>query len=704
MAEVSRYPSESSSGSLWIDQQFPELWNRFLLTFGCHDVDPKLPTYFFQGGESALDRCLIPDSYVSAAKLHPSVYTVPSHIVNGHEIIKMKLNVRPTVISNPLHPKHVTIPSGVFIPGKDGTPVKPTSALQELIRLLHREHDRLYCQRQPCFTSTPSRDDYNHLAEGCSSYEAGHTNTSLRALINGEDECPEYLGSYLTIASCFWTWWRTQPAPKVHPDIRPYVRARKYLRVNAQSVNVPKAIVEDLILASRKAIIQDTHGLFVSNGCYALPTLFIHQMLEVVETCIEGIPFVPNDEANSQARGLGNMVAFWERMRSICPKVNIYHGPILTKEGEQCITDKDLDLAMLATREFWCESPPDADQAWDLVLKEYNNCEPWQDIPVPPSSAFYSTLLHTKDSAPGPDGIPYSAWRLLPDVTVDALLSYFYDIVNGTALPPLQVGVWIRKAKSCPTADHFRPLGVPNTIDRLIDGAIASHVMSYTAHLLHPSQAVMSCFKEPQKAVTAIQTILDGTGPACALLADLSKAFERVNPYWILELLRIRQAPRWLVIYTKFVLFDRRVTHKVQGRLLPSRVILQGVGMGRSFSVYLFCLAMDPLFVYLNRIPGVITVQGYVDDTTTIGDAQDPDWLLTVADCYQDLTTAGFVMDQHSCFRGCITTYNKFPPRCCSAAFLNAHWPSLGDSVPYATIWGVLRDLCKPGYRRCVLQ
>ena len=138
-----------------VDQQFPELWNRFLLTFGCHDVDPKLPTYIFQGGESALDRCLIPDNYVSAAKLHPIVYTVPSHIVNGHEILKMKLNVRPTVISNPLHPKHLTIPSGVFIPGKDGTPVKSTSALQELVRLLHREHDRLFYHGPPSVTSIP---------------------------------------------------------------------------------------------------------------------------------------------------------------------------------------------------------------------------------------------------------------------------------------------------------------------------------------------------------------------------------------------------------------------------------------------------------------------------------------------------------------------------------------------------------------------
>ena len=199
-----------------VDQQFPELWNRFLLTFGCHDVDPKLPTYIFQGGDSALDRCLIPDSYVSAAKLHPCVYTVPSHIANGHEILKMKLNVRPTVISNPLHPKHLTIPSGVFIPGKDGTPVKSTSALQELVRLLHREHDRLFHHGPPGVTSIPSRNYYNHLAEGCSSYEADHINADIGVSINGKDKCPEYLGSYLTIASCFWTWWRTQPAPKVH--------------------------------------------------------------------------------------------------------------------------------------------------------------------------------------------------------------------------------------------------------------------------------------------------------------------------------------------------------------------------------------------------------------------------------------------------------------------------------------------------------
>ena len=35
----------------------------------------------------------------------------------------------------------------------------------------------------------------------------------------------------------------------------------------------------------------------------------------------------------------------------------------------------------------------------------------------------------------------------------------------------MQVGVWIPKAKAGPMADHFRPLGMPNTIDRLVDGS-----------------------------------------------------------------------------------------------------------------------------------------------------------------------------------------------------------------------------------------
>ena len=96
-----------------------------------------------------------------------------------------------------------------------------------------------------------------------------------------------------------------------------------------------------------------------------------------------------------------------------------------------------------------------------------------------PSPVCLSTLLHTKDSAPGPDGIPYSAWRVLPEMTLQAMSSYFYDIQEETALPPTQVGVWIPKAKMGPKADHFRPLGMHQN-----DGHFLSMVTSLVLAIL----------------------------------------------------------------------------------------------------------------------------------------------------------------------------------------------------------------------------
>ena len=177
---------------------------------------------------------------------------------------------------------------------------------------------------------------------------------------------PAYLGSHLSIVGCFWAWWRSQPPPHLHPNIRPYCRARKYLSSGAQWINVPKDVVEDLVVASKHSVLSSTETLQTINGCFSMPRTLVQSLVEVIDACVEGIPYVPLDEANMQARGLGSMVAFWERMRHICPKVNIYHGPIYGKDGAQCVTSHDLDEAMLATRDFWFQTPAEYDEEWQV--------------------------------------------------------------------------------------------------------------------------------------------------------------------------------------------------------------------------------------------------------------------------------------------------------------------------------------------------
>ena len=112
----------------------------------------------------------MPESLVNTAKLYPTVRTLTSHAAQGHEILSLALQIRPNVLNHPAHPKHDTIPSGVFMPGKDGTPVHTSEALQQLIRLLHREHGRLggtiaVCRNCSCPRSGPPNADI--MFAGC---------------------------------------------------------------------------------------------------------------------------------------------------------------------------------------------------------------------------------------------------------------------------------------------------------------------------------------------------------------------------------------------------------------------------------------------------------------------------------------------------------------------------------------------------------
>ena len=121
------------------------------------------------------------------------------------------------------------------------------------------------------------------------------------------------------------------------------------------------------------------------------------------------------EQTNFQARGIGSNISFWNRLRAICPKGVTYNGPILNSQGDHCTTSCMLDEAMLDTQKFWFDEPLDHFQEWKPVLREYQTATSWPSIDLPQKQDFLHTLLGTKDSAPGPDGIPYSAWRLSPE-------------------------------------------------------------------------------------------------------------------------------------------------------------------------------------------------------------------------------------------------------------------------------------------------
>ena len=96
-----------------------------------------------------------------------------------------------------------------------------------------------------------------------------------------------------------------------------------------------------------------------------------------------------------------------------------------------------------------------------------------------------------------------------------------------------------------------------------------------------------------------------------------------------------------------YVLFARSVRHRIGRFYRAPTPVHQEVDMGRAVSVLLFCVAMDPIYVVLNAIPGVLSVKGYMDDNATCG--TDGLWLSAAQRAFTLATTAGFQVLGHDC-------------------------------------------------------
>ena len=542
----------------------------FLVRAGLTDVDPMLPTYKFQAQESALDRFLVPSLFLDTTQLFARIYGRYRIDSCHHKALMLRLKMKPRLRPHPQSEKHHTIPTQVFL--------DPT-ATPEGLQAVARQASLLALKRKISLARETK------IASAVFSQHC-------RAVV--------------------WSWWRTYSChfKKLSPLKRLYKLLGKdqtYLHIQPEEVR---------LLYEQSADVDLLQPWQTQQGCLLIPSTIIAAALQASEVAAAANVQLP----------IG--------LKTVCPRGTFYHGPLLQHNGQECRTALEYDEAMLATRDFWFKHPVRYDRDWHDTLSAYRRCvSPWPPIPEPTEQDYIEHLLLTKDSAPGPDGLPYALWRVFPQQTAAVLKDDFHHILAGTLAPPTQVGVWIPKAKQGPTADFFRPLGMPDTLDRLQDGTAAAILFRVTRDSFHPAQTLLNSFREPQRAVLEVQGALE------------------VNAYWILHILRIRQCSPWVLQLARYLLFGRRIRHKVQGRLLPARSVHSGVDTGRSTSVYFFCLAMDPIFVVLNRTPQVIVVAGYVDDATIVGHQTNSRWVEEVFQNIRKWKSAGIVMDMHHCWQ-----------------------------------------------------
>ena len=615
------------------DQRHPYEWELFKHQFGLVDVAPDLPTYSVDSNTvSCLDRWLLCDLAVLQQRMLPKIITSRRGGPGQHSRVYLRI----TRVKTPsAQATFQCIPAKALSPG--------TQQGQDLMRRLRRAIVPFFCDPVPQGTDTP---------------DSGPATDPLI----GNCTIPPHLAgiAWGAVKAAAWTWWRSQAYAAPDSYGKAYHVLRKAASQQGAVVQVPCWAVA-LLNAKLKlpmpllGLPKHADGQTVSLASAELRrALHVDDLEELHQQSYHKQP-APYDKLLHHPKPS----PIWQRLKTLAPVQGTSLTHLIRTDGTHAVTAPEVEEEVRSTRPFWLLPPPPLCPQLLAVLPEYTTLSTsMEHVALPAASEFIQVVRNSGDSATGTDGVPYGAYRLI-DVHTSHLLASF---LSALFVCPTQVSspnpllVWIPKADAGPRADNWRPLGMPSTFHRMLAAGVYFHIVRSLPGLLHPSQALLNQFREPQGNYSDAQEFLKGgerkrTRLGGVLLTDFVKAFELVNPDWIIAVLIARRAPLWLLTYVRYLLYGRRVVPKIHGTLLEALKVLVGVDMGSAMSPLLFCIALDPLLVYLNRIPRVIGVRAYMDDNQIWGSCPSGsvEWLQIVEATVQKLHTAGLQVTQHTC-------------------------------------------------------
>ena len=74
-----------------------------------------------------------------------------------------------------------------------------------------------------------------------------------------------------------------------------------------------------------------------------------------------------------------------------------------------------------------------------------------------------------------------------------------------------------------------------------------------------------------------------------------------------------------------------------------------GLDIGNALAPWIFCLALDPIVRYSNRVPDVISMKAYMEDTNTAGIGHK--WLQQTQSMWEAIGSMGLIIAKHTCIK-----------------------------------------------------
>ncbi|XP_046393261.1 uncharacterized protein LOC124161081 [Ischnura elegans] len=242
--------------------------------------------------------------------------------------------------------------------------------------------------------------------------------------------------------------------------------------------------------------------------------------------------------------------------------------------------------------------PYDPTQPWPAFIPEFppgRRGSGQREItsPITPEKVI-DRLKRTRASAPGPDGVPYSAYRFV-DSNGEVLAAIFNRCVELGRVPPQWKETRVtllHKGGSEHEVRNWRPISLANTLAKVFMGVLADRMLPWALRgkrLSFPTQkgfipATEGCMDHNFVLQSAIEHARASFGQVAVAWLDLDDAFPSVPHDHILRVLREIGLPVKCVTVIEDMLRGSTMTVAAAGGVTDSITVTSGVRQGDPLS------------------------------------------------------------------------------------------------------------------------
>ena len=386
-----------------------------------------------------------------------------------------------------------------------------------------------------------------------------------------------------------------------------------------------------------------------------------------------------------------------DKVSTILPSTKTHLNHLREKITDNTTTDPKEQAKIL--KKFWGKIWSKRDDAptqekIDDYLNSYNKTIDDEHTPQLPT--MKDTLKHIKapkNTACGPDGMPFSLYRNLIHISTPIIHNIITTLAEGTPPPrDFNMGeVCFFPKDNSSTVDRTRPITLNNTSNRIVAAVIADTIMPAVDYLVDARQRGFVRGRKGDDNIHEITNTfydhLNKQNLHFFLFIDTAKAFDSVDHDYLFSVLAKSGMPEWVINSVRGLMANTSVRPSLKGRVRTMIPIHRGVKQGCPLSPLLFLLAYDPLLHNINTIPDAIP-WSFADDAaighpTMHGIKQ----ITSMIDTFATISGFGVNRDKSTILHTRphqLTIIKPWPP------WAGRAWPSQTKQHTWASSWATI--------------